>query len=74
MPKGNQHLYVQDAKRRTSENNVVLASTLSSEEEFDEVSGDYFHDDFRRELALYVDGLLFMGCAHSGLETILCLR
>ena len=47
MPKGNQHLYVQDA------------------------DGDYIHDDFRHELALYVDGLLFTGCAHSGLENIL---
>ena len=46
-PKGNQHLYVQDA------------------------SGDFVHDDFRHELALYVDGLLFTGCAHSGLENIL---
>ena len=44
MPKGNQHLYVQ--------NNA----------------GDYIHDDFRHELVLYVDGLLFTGCAHSGLE------
>ena len=71
MPKGNKNLYVQNAKRRTSENNVVLASTLSSEEEFDEVNGDYIHDDFRHELALYVEGLLFTGCAHSGLENIL---
>ena len=35
------------------------------------VDGDYIHDDFRHELALYVDGLLFTGCAHSGLENIL---
>ena len=47
MPKGNQHLYVQDA------------------------DGNFIHDDFRHELALYVDGLLFTGCAHSGLENIL---
>jgi len=47
MPKGNQHLYVQDA------------------------NGDFIHDDFRHELALYVEGLLFTGCAHSGLENIL---
>ena len=33
--------------------------------------GDYIHDDFRHELALYIDGLLFTGCAHSGLENIL---
>ena len=32
---------------------------------------DYIHDDFRHELVLYVDGLLFTGCAHSGLENIL---
>ena len=34
-------------------------------------NGDYIHDDFRHELALYIDGLLFTGCAHSGLENIL---
>ena len=34
-------------------------------------AGDYIHDDFRHELALYIDGLLFTGCAHSGLENIL---
>ena len=28
-------------------------------------------DDFRHELAFYADGLLFTGCAHSGLENIL---
>ena len=36
-----------------------------------DAAGDYIHDDFRHELALYVDGLLFTGCAHSGLENIL---
>ena len=36
-----------------------------------DVHGDYIHDDFRHELALYADGLLFTGCAHSGLENIL---
>ena len=34
-------------------------------------NGDFIHDDFLHELALYVDGLLFTGCAHSGLENIL---
>ena len=47
MPKGNQHLFVQN------------------------VEGDYVRDDFRHELALYTEGLLFTGCAHSGLENIL---
>lgn len=32
--------------------------------------GNYVNDDFRHELALYADGLLFTGCAHSGLENI----
>ena len=36
-----------------------------------DADGNYIHDDFRHELALYVDGLLFTGCAHSGLENIL---
>ena len=31
----------------------------------------YVSDDFRHELALYTGGLLFTGCAHSGLENIL---
>lgn len=36
-----------------------------------DANGDFIHDDFRHELVLYVDGLLFTGCAHSGLENIL---
>ena len=39
---------------------------------FVQTSGnDYVNDDFCHELALYTDGLLFTGCAHSGLENIL---
>ena len=33
--------------------------------------GNLLPDDFRHELALYADGLLFTGCAHNGLENIL---
>lgn len=33
--------------------------------------GKHIRDDFQHELALYTDGLLFTGCAHSGLENIL---
>ena len=32
---------------------------------------EYRPDPFRHELAFYVDGVLFTGCAHSGLENIL---
>ena len=37
----------------------------------EDANGQLAHDDFRHELALYTDGLLFTGCAHSGLENIL---
>jgi len=33
--------------------------------------GHYITDNFNHEMALYADGLLFTGCAHSGLENIL---
>ena len=36
-----------------------------------DTQGQYIPDDFRHELALYIEGLLFTGCAHSGLENIL---
>ena len=36
-----------------------------------DTQGQYIQDDFRHELALCTDGLLFTGCAHSGLENIL---
>ena len=29
---------------------------------------DHVNDDFHHELALYTNGLLFTGCAHSGLK------
>ena len=35
------------------------------------LDGKYFPDDFSHEMALYADGFLFTGCAHSGLENIL---
>lgn len=31
----------------------------------------YVQDDFKHEIALYIDGLLFTGCAHKGLLNIL---
>ena len=34
-------------------------------------NGEYVNDDFRHELALYTNGFLFTGCAHSGLGNIL---
>ena len=37
----------------------------------EDTQGQYIQDDFRHELALYTGGLLFTGCAHSGLENIL---
>lgn len=37
----------------------------------EDANGEYVNDDFRHELALYTDGYLFTGCAHSGLENIL---
>lgn len=36
-----------------------------------DAGGNYAPDDFRHEMALYTGGLLFTGCAHSGLENIL---
>lgn len=36
-----------------------------------DATGEYVPDDFRHELALYTEGMLFTGCAHSGLENIL---
>lgn len=33
--------------------------------------GGLVPDDFSHEMALYVDGLLYTGCAHNGLENIL---
>jgi len=36
-----------------------------------DANGGYVNDDFRHELALYTNGFLFTGCAHSGQENIL---
>ncbi len=36
-----------------------------------DADGNYIPDDFKHELALYVDGFLFSGCAHNGLLNIL---
>ena len=36
-----------------------------------DANSEYVNDDFRHELAFYIDGFLFTGCAHSGLENIL---
>lgn len=36
-----------------------------------DADGNYANDEFRHELALYTEGLLFTGCAHNGLENIL---
>ena len=33
--------------------------------------GVYVPDDFRHEIALYTEGFLFTGCAHSGIENML---
>ena len=44
MPKGNVNLYVQIA-------------TPHSDQRSENTAGDYIHDDFRHEVALYVDGL-----------------
>ena len=38
---------------------------------FVEEDNNFIPDDFRHELALYTEGLLFTGCAHSGLENII---
>ena len=73
MPKGNQNLFVKPNEQNEACFNSVMArkGRIKSNLYVQDVNGDYIHDDFRHELALYVDGLLFTGCAHSGLENIL---
>ena len=70
MPKGNKNLYVQNTVGKPTEQREP-----SCLHEWPSRDGgrrsQYIHDDFRHELVLYVDGLLFTGCAHSGLENIL---
>ena len=73
MPKGNQNLFVKPNEQNEACFNSVMArkGRIKSNLYVQDANGDYIHDDFRHELALYVDGLLFTGCAHSGLENIL---
>ena len=59
MSKGNQHLFVEEDN-----------GEMTNERERTQRS-QYVLDDFRHELVLYVEGLLFTGCAHNGLENIL---
>ena len=66
MPKGNVNLYVQNTFGQPTEQREP-----SCLYEWPSRDGGYIHDDFRHEMALYADGLLFTGCAHSGLENIL---
>ena len=73
MPKGNQNLFVKPNEQNEACFNSVMArkGRIKSNLYVQDANGDYIHDDFRHELALYIDGLLFTGCAHSGLENIL---
>ena len=73
MPKGNQNLFVKPNEQNEACFNSVMArkGRMKSNLNVQDANGNYIHDDFRHELVLYVDGLLFTGCAHSGLENIL---
>ena len=71
MPKGNRNLYVQDVNGETTIEREQCDACIDIAERGGVRRSQYIHDDFRHELALYVDGLLFTGCAHSGLENIL---
>ena len=72
MPEGNQHLFVQDAHGQMTEQREQSQACLSYAESRRNCEAfEYILDDFRHELALYIGGLLFTGCAHSGLENIL---
>jgi 7,8-dihydropterin-6-yl-methyl-4-(beta-D-ribofuranosyl)aminobenzene 5'-phosphate synthase len=73
MPKGNQNLFVKPNEQNEACFNSVMArkGRIKSNLYVQDANGDFIHDDFRHELALYVEGLLFTGCAHSGLENIL---
>ena len=72
MPEGNQHLFAQDANGQMTEQREQSQACLSYAESRRNCEAfEYIQDDFRHELALYIGGLLFTGCAHSGLENIL---
>ena len=73
MPKGNQNLFVKPNEQNEACFNSVMArkGRIKSNLYVQDANGDYIHDDFRHELAMCIDGMLFTGCAHSGLENIL---
>lgn len=73
MPEGNQHLFVENSDgsyanvfvKPDEQSDACISSAMARKGRM------ISNDDFRHELALYTDGLLFTGCAHSGLENIL---
>ena len=81
MPQGNQYLFVQTIDDESMElghsSSACLLPTGKATDGQPMVGyrkngrSQYVNDDFRHELALYTNGLLFTGCAHSGLENIL---
>jgi len=71
IPKGNQNLYVQNTNSELTEQREPFELVQKWPSRDRGTRSQYIHDDFRHELALYTNGLLFTGCAHSGLENIL---
>ena len=60
IPKGNQNLFVKPNEQNEACFNSVMArkGRIKSNLYVQDADGDYIHDDFRHELALYVNGLL----------------